>query len=210
MSFYSIHDGEDDILWRYSLSIIEWYLYPMGWGLLASGNILICITYRVMSNCVAALNIGVKQDLEQREVDWVNRQYQILLQITNNLSSGFSFSLLCQEFGFLVVISNLFVGTSRMAQEISWILALTFYGVTVDYTYCLSMQFYPMVVLNLNSLKLVRTCKTYLVTDAYSKRVTKTFKQIKVRPMKVHTITLDTLADYIVFVMSFILMLLKS
>jgi len=209
MSFYSIHDGEDDIIWRFSLSFLEWYIYPIACGLLITENTLICITYRTMSNCVKALDRGVQLDLEQRYVDWIKRQFQVVSQITNNLSSGFSFSLLCQEFGWLLVISYLFVSSSRLVHGLSAVLGMGFYCVTLGYCCCLFIQFYPMVVLNLNSMKFVRTCTIYLSRDKYSKRITKTFRELKVRPMKVHTITLNTMADYVLFVASFILMLLK-
>jgi len=208
MSFYSIHAGEDNFWLRVVLSIFEWYLYPVAWGILAIGNILICITYRVISNCIKSLTRSVKQNSKHQRVDWVNREYQTIFFIMKCLSSVFSFSLLCQEFAFLMVIAYLFVGASNLAEE-SGFLAAFFYVINMEYSYGLTMQFYPMIVLNLNSKEFIRTCRSYLSTDRYSRLITQRFKELKVRPMEVHSVTLGTLADYVVFVASFILMLFK-
>jgi len=209
MSFYSIYpDENDDLWWRSGLTFFEWYLYPVAWGLLATGNILICITYKVVSNCVRALSRGVKLDPNHRNVDWVNRQYQTVFLITNNLNDVFSLSLLCQEFAFLMVIAYLFVGASNLAHE-SGRPSEVFYGINLEYSYFLSIQFYPMIVLNLNSCELLLNCRSYLVSNKYTRMVTERFRELKIRPLGVHTVTLGTLEDYVVFVASFILMLLK-
>ena len=199
---------DENIYWLLVLSVVEGYLYAVCYGGVAISNILLCITYKSLANHVKTMS-------QERECDEVllrsnpSLAYQCFQIITDRLNSLFSTSLLAQEFGLMVEIAIFFLEGFELASHQSMFLSLFFYMLCIQFSCVVIFQFYPMIVLNLNSKRFIKFRLTSTASNrmcSKSNHSSKRFRELKVRPMGVHTITLSTFCDYVVFVVTFFLM----
>ena len=208
---YSIVDETDDDsnfrILRIGLVIFESYIFVTVYGPIAICNILICMTYKSLSNYVKVSISRVKLDptFSVSQLIISNQCFQL---VTARLKSVFSASILGQEFGFMVVIELGMVDGSKLNSQKFGFLSAYFYAVCVELWFLVTFQFHPIIFLNSNSIDFITSClKSLMYQDKYSKTVVQGFRELKIRPMGVHTITVGTLGDYVVFVISFVLML---
>ena len=198
---------------RIFLAIFESYFFVVCWPVLAVTNILLCVTFTNLSNCVETLNETLDETLKEDVVMSTNQVYTVSLtyqsyqQIIDRLTTVFSLSLFFQEVWLILDIIFIFVGASKME---AIFFAIFLYGMSLEMSFLVVFQFYPMIVLNLNSKRFLELCKSLMVEAKYSKATSETFRELKIRPMGVHTITLNTLSDYVVFAVSLLLMLRKT
>jgi hypothetical protein len=66
-----------------------------------------------------------------------------------------------------------------------------------------------MVRLGLRSKDLTLQVKSLILRSKHSRKVVMQFREMRVRPKGVHTMTPSTFSDYVVFVSSLLLMVLK-
>jgi len=145
---------------------------------------------------------------EPKNVEAVSKFYQELQIVVGRLNSAFSSSLLFQEFGLLCTIVFFAVGSSKVVQDYT-VISICFNLNAVQLLFNLIVQFYPMIVLNLNSRKILSWGRGRKLDSKYLQALVARHRELKIRPMGVHTVTLSTLSGYVVFVVSFILMLHK-
>jgi len=210
---YSLYDkSEENILLRGILCLFEAYIFPMGTSTLFASNVLLFMTYRNLGGCTAALNEILKQrkTFDLKTIEATTRKYQYLQILIDRLDSAFSASLLYQEFAILMAIALTIFGPSKIASENSAVLTIFFYLLATEFACSLIFQFYPMIVLNLNSKKFIYLSRSVMLESRHSRAIVEKCRELKIRPMGVHTITPHTLNDYVVFVVSFLLMLRKA
>ena len=185
------------------------YLYPVGTGVVAVSSTLICITFKSLSNSVETLHETLKTGtgISGTQAKYINLIYLSFQLIIERLSYIFSTSLLFQELAFLLTIVFCINGGSKLAAVHSVILGIFVSNMSVSLCFLVTFQFYPMIKLHLNSERLLGLIKSLMVETKYTKVLARQYREIKVRPMRVHTVTVDTLCDYVVFVMSLVLML---
>jgi len=194
------------------LTILEAYLFPSAMGTLFANNTLIFVTYKNLADCIEALNETLNQTIripDSKKIEIVSKHYQELQVIVGRLNSVFSASLLFQELGVLCAIVLFTVGSSKIVVQDFSIISLCFNLNAVQLLLGLMFQFYPMIALNLNSRKIRSWAQGRRLETKYLQTLVARHREVKIKPMGVHTVTLSTLNDYVVFVVSFILMLHK-
>jgi len=187
---------------------LEFYVFPTCMGALFNNTVLIFVTYLNVAGCFNILNEELQQtNKDFRKIEAVSIYYQQLQTLAGRLNSGFSACLLCQELGILFATILFIYGSSIIVVDGFSAISLSFKLNGVQVFFCLVIQFYPMILLNLNSRKIVRWARGRKHDSKYLQALMARHQELKIRPMGVHTVTLNTLSDYVTTVVSFILML---
>jgi len=192
------------------MDIVEAYVFVVGIGFVLTGNIAVCITFGSVTNGIQSLNGILKNECSNTKYLAANRAYVCYQVITDRLTSVFSVSLLFQELSFLLVIVTLIVGGVKMAQLRLVSLKFFCYGTSSEIALAVIFQFLPMIKLHLYSQETSSLMRALARKDRHAKSMARRSRVLKIRPMGVHTITLNTLFDYAVFTVSLLLMLLKA
>ena len=174
-------------------------------------NILLCITYKTLGNCILALTqvLETSKKLSEKKDKHICTVYQRIHMLIQRLDLIMSRSLLVQEGTLLFGITLSLIAGQKTARIHSVLISAYFYQLSLTFSLVTVLQFHPMVMLNLNSKKFLRMLSSRVVPTKYSRLIVQRLRVIKVRPMGVHTITLYTLSDYVIFIVSFLLMLLQ-
>ena len=197
---------------RILLSAFEAILFAIGMGFFWVSITLFCITYKNMGNCVVVLTQRLKTNTELpiRTAERICVLYQYCKILLGHLDSLFSCSILVQELAFLVSITLLLVGGFKMSGLLSIVLSFLFYGSAASFFLAAALEFHPLVTLNLNSARFLQYFHSRKDDSKFPSQIIKQLTILKVRPMKVHTITLNILFDYVIFIISFLMMLLET
>jgi len=200
---------EEWSLLRVVLCIYETYLYPVAMGTILTSNVLLFITYRSVAGCIAALSEELKQNDARNfvSIESVARKYFYLQILVGRLNSVFSASLMFLEYVILVAIGLTIFGPSRIVSENSTVLSIFFYFLATEFAASLVVQFYPMILLNMNSNEFLYLARSFPQKSKFAQLAVVRCRKLKVRPMGLHTVTVSTLNDYVVFVVSLVLML---
>jgi hypothetical protein len=189
---------------------MEAYVFPVAFGIVAASNILVCIAFGGLVTGIRQLNLILKDKNESQRSMEVNKVYESFQIVIDRLTSVFSVSLLFQELFFLLLIVFLVTGAVKMAEIESIILELFFYGLASVLCFIIAFQFYPMMLIKLRSTRTIDLAKYLMVKNKRERCMALKSRVLKVRPMGVHTVTLNTLCDYAVFIVSFLLMLMSA
>jgi len=192
------------------LAIFESYIFPFGLGIITVSNVLIYITFGSITADISMMNMILSDPIQKYKCIQVNRKYQLIQLIINQLNTTFSVSFLFQELSFLVDIVCLVMGAVKMAGVGSVALVIFSYGTALEFACLIAIQFYPMIMMNLYSMTTILLCRGLMGGEKHSRALARTGRPLRVRPMDVHTISLATLCDYAVFVASMLLMFLKA
>jgi hypothetical protein len=85
-----------------------------------------------------------------------------------------------------------------------------FYGNTIVAFVMLGVQSYPMVDLHLKAKANVELWRSMMTSTEYLKLLARRHRVVRIRPMGLHSVTFYTFSDYVVFVLSILLMILKT
>jgi len=192
------------------MALYEAYIFPVAFGIICTGNILICITFGSLTTGTRSLSAVLMAGSENAKNLAANRAYACYEMITGRLSGVFSVSFLFQELMFLLLIVTLIVGGAKMAELKSISLEIFCFGTALEMIFVVTFQFFPMIMLYLHSKETTQLMRAFMRKDRYSMAMARRSRILKVRPMDVHTITLETLFDYAQFLVSSLLMLLKA
>jgi len=190
------------------LILYEAYIVLPACGIISGSTIVVYITFGGITTNIAVFNTMLKDPLVNwREKMDIIRAYHLVTLTLMPLESLFSLSFILQEYNFLMAVSLFIVSGVKMEDSMSF--AIWCFGTALWMFVLLGVQFYPMISMNLKSQETVSLMK-HLVLDKGGRADARKSRQLKVRPMGLHTISLATLCDYVTFIASMLLMFLKE
>jgi len=203
---------QENMVLELSMALYETYIFPVAMGIVFTGNILICITFGSVTTGTRSLSSVLLAESENAKHLAANRTYACYQLIIDRLTSVFSVSFLFQELMFLLLIVTLIVGGVKMAKLESLSLEIFCFGTALELVFVVTFQFFPMIMLCLHSKETTQLMKAFMRKDRHVRAMARRSRTriLKVRPMGVHTITLETLYDYVQFLVSSLLMLLRA
>jgi len=197
---------------KLTLVITDAYIFPVSLAIISTANLITCMTFGSMKIGVQSLKAAFKTESDCEKHLAVNRAYTCYQVIIDSLTSVFSVSFLFQEGLFLITIVTLLAfgvknsGNRRM----TIILEITIYFGALQGSFLVISQFFPVIMLYIHSNETLKLMTTFMRTDKHARAMARRSRLLKVRPMNVHTITLETLFDYVIFIVSVLLMLLQA
>jgi len=141
-----------------------------------------------------------------------NRAYTTYQVIIDRLTSIFSVSILFQE-GFLLTSTTTMIAfgvKSKLNGQNAIFLSIMAYIFALEAAFLVISQFYPIIMLYMYSTETLQLMTAFTRKNKHAKAIARRSRLLKVRPMNVHTITLDTLFDYVMFIVSVLLTLLAA
>jgi hypothetical protein len=213
--------SESPVCWSLRLvaCVYEAYLALLGFGIILCANYVSAIALVGMGSTIDAQIQNLKRARHSCEVGIdddetvaykCNQFYQSITLVMERLNTVFSLSWFFQETSFLLVIVLFFLGAQWAIELKSILLQVYIISVPSALLVLLVFQFYPMVLPNLYSKSQMKLNASLMMGDVRGRQLSRRSRELKIRPMGVHTITISTFSDYAVFLVSIFLMLSKA
>ena len=202
--------------WKLLVALYDASLYFTGWGVMGATNILLGMIFRCVSNAMETLtemaksiSIMKSSDITHRRLSII-RAYLALQILTDRLGKQFSTAILLQESTLLLgLVYGLYALTQLAKLSSGTMVAVTMFGSGVTLiVFVILFQFYPLVMVTLESKHLLETLGASLLSST-EKRHLRMCRVLRIRPMGAHTFTINTFCDHSVLVASYFIVLVN-
>jgi hypothetical protein len=192
------------------ICIVEGYMFTLGAGFTITNSILMYIMFKGHSNCFKILNqnLNDRASLSAKTIHRYVCSYRNLQCSFKNIVRLYSKSLLGQELNGLTVIVLFFVASWKIRNHVLF----SYFLAAIGFILCLLLLFHsqPLISLGLNSTSFVKLGSRKMAVSKRSKAYMRCLKSLVVQPYGIHTVSFGTLCDYLVIVVSYLLMIMEA
>ena len=202
----------DSPAWYIGISFYETYVFALGFGIVGTSSVLLGLLFRGMYNVLDNIRFFTLEQIkvspaERFNFERVTKAYKSLEILSIYLGQSLATCVLVQEACFLFLVALLiFAGIHFI--NIAIVMVIFAYSVAANISVAVVFEFLPLVMLEIKSTEFGKFFRSKMVTKIH-KIDLESCRVLRVRPFGVHTITINTFCDYVVFVSSCLLLLVK-